>query len=532
MHEGLVVAGKYRLLKLIGSGGMGAVWLARNEMTEREFAIKFLHPSAAQNPKVLQRFFQEAKVSGRLRSPSILEIYDVGTAHELENAPFLVMELLDGAPLDMAIRLLGTLPLRMTLQLVSALGRALALAHEKGVVHRDLKPANVFLHRSPSGGLLPKLLDFGISKLSRTELSQSDSSSMGLTQTGAVLGSPLYMSPEQAAGDKHVDGRSDIHALGVLTWWCLVGRSPFKSTTYNNLVVEIITGDRPKLLDAAPDVPPGVSDIVSRAYARKREDRFANAMEMAVAIERELAALGPGPTLDSREWAEELFNKLRITAGHPSSVSIPIESGISTTGAVSVSVDDNIPPSHMRSPAAYTVDPSSAALAPTQALPSAPMLAARASSGTITASTPGNVKTNVTRTIIIAAAGFVAMAAMGLGVIAVTRGGTKTDPGNAATTHSAPSTPTQAQEAHADKTAPVETGAGIGAAHAHDDAGAHPAATTPPAQTSVAVTPPAPTPKRGQPPVPKQPPRTPPPNTAPATTAHDPSRGITNPGLF
>lgn len=530
MREGLLVAGKYKLLKLIGTGGMGSVWLSRNEMTEREFAIKFLHPSAAANPKVLTRFMQEAKVSGRLRCSSILEIFDVGIAPELDGAPFLVMELLEGAPLDVVIRLLGGLPLRMTLQIALAMARALAIAHDKGVIHRDIKPANVFLHRTNSGGLLPKLLDFGISKLAR-DVNTSDSSSMGLTQTGAVLGSPLYMSPEQAAGDKHVDGRSDIHALGVMMWWCLAGRSPFKSTTYNTLVVEIITGERPNINDLMPELPPRIGEIISKCYARRREERYENMTVLGNLLEEELAKLGSGPTLESREWVDEIFAKLRITqsgqtSGHQAAHE-PKEA--STTGAVSVSIDD-ILPDDSRSPAAYTVDSRSAiALAPTEASdpsrPRAPMLSTTAAAR--------SAFTTKRSTIAIAwiGAGIFAISALAVGAGVLLRSSKTADApsGSAAALTAIPTSPAPALSSNASSASSAASAASaatsVPAMYAPSavDSGAPVATPIPQASApekkggAGRANPPIPQPRGGKPPT-----------TAPATTAEkpDPFHGV------
>jgi serine/threonine-protein kinase len=327
MRQDALVAGKYRLLRQIGAGGMGSVWLARNEVTERQFAIKFLHAGATSDEVVLARFLQEARVSGRLRHPSIVEILDAGTAPELEGAPFLVMELLDGLSLDQLVQRMGRLPSRLAVEIVLEIARAVAVAHEKGIVHRDLKPANIFLHRPGTGGVLPKVLDFGISKFQKTPTSVVTT---GLTQTGALLGSPRYMSPEQAMSDKSIDGRSDVHALGVVLWECLVGAPPFDADTYNNLVVQIITGDRPALRSKVPDVSPSLEALVSRAMARRREDRFATVKELADALEAELARLG-GPTLAARTAAAQLFDVLPAEATGPRA---PQPQG-STTGAVS-----------------------------------------------------------------------------------------------------------------------------------------------------------------------------------------------------
>ena len=163
LTAGLLIAGKYRVIKKLGEGAMGAVWLAKNEVTDREFAIKVLQPQAAASSTALARFLREAKVCGSLRHPSILEIYDAGEAPELGGAPYLVMERLVGAPLDVVLRQTGALAPRLAIDIVIEISRGLDLAHAKGIVHRDLKPANVFLHSPGTGALQPKVLDFGIS---------------------------------------------------------------------------------------------------------------------------------------------------------------------------------------------------------------------------------------------------------------------------------------------------------------------------------------------------------------------------------
>ncbi len=317
MHAGVVVDHKYRLVRELGAGGMGAVWLAQHVVTERPFAIKLLHAQIAASPEMRARFVQEAKALGKLRHPSIVEVVDVGVEPALEGAPFLVMELLDGTPLDVAIGRLGHLPVALALEIVSGIARALEAAHAAGLVHRDLKPANVFLHRPGTGAIVPKVLDFGISKWKREEPGRA------LTQTGSVLGSPLYMSPEQAASDKTIDARSDVHALGVLLWECLVGKPPFLAATYNTLVVEIMTGARPRLKDALPDAPAGVARIVERAFARSRDDRYATAAAMADEIDAELARLGLASTLDKRTAAADLFRSLETGAAPPAVPSRP-----------------------------------------------------------------------------------------------------------------------------------------------------------------------------------------------------------------
>jgi serine/threonine protein kinase len=311
LAAGDVVAGKYCVLAKLGEGAMGSVWLARNKVTDREFALKVLLPQAAAAPMALARFFQEARVCGSLRHPSILEIYDAGTSEELAGAPYLVMERLDGAPLDLLLRQRGLLPPRLALDILVEISRGLHLAHLKGIVHRDLKPANVFLHRPGTGALVPKVLDFGISKMMA-----STPTAIALTQSSTVLGSPLYMSPEQMDPGRALDARSDVHALGVLLWECLTGKAPFSATTYNNLVVEIMLGPRPKLRDAMPSATPGLSRIVETAFAIDAAHRFATAAELADALDAELATWGGG-VLSARTAAVDVLSALDGKAPPP-----------------------------------------------------------------------------------------------------------------------------------------------------------------------------------------------------------------------
>jgi hypothetical protein len=350
VQEGALVAGKYRILRKLGEGGMGSVWLAKNEVTERDFAIKFLHPSSARTESQLARFFQEAKVAGKLRHPSIVEIFDAGSDPELGDAPYLVMECLDGLGLDEAIMKAGALPLGIALEIVLEVCHALGLAHDKGIIHRDLKPSNVYMHRVGNGSLVPKVLDFGISKVIVDD--ETGRHVTGMTRTGAVLGSPLYMSPEQAAGDKSIDARSDVHALGVMLWECLVGRAPFTADTYGLLLVEIIQGERPALSSVLPSVPPAVSRLVSKAIARDRSERFADGNDMAAAVERVLGEVGHEVVLSGRDGADRFFDLVsgkgarsaeqgtRTTAA----LEIPLATGRSDDAMVPAKTDGTLAP--------------------------------------------------------------------------------------------------------------------------------------------------------------------------------------------
>src|SRR4051812_23830483 len=290
-QPGDLIGGRYRLIRMIGAGAMGAVWSARNESTDRDFALKLMLPDAATNPIALQRFFQEAKASGRLRHRCIVEVYDLGRVEQLAGkppdphagTPYLVMELLEGEPLDSVIRRVKSLPPGTALKLVADVARGLDVAHNQRIVHRDLKPGNIFLHRTLEGNVVPKILDFGISKLVGL---QHDPIA---TSAGTVLGSPAYMSPEQASGEIDVDGRSDVWSLGVILYKCLCGSVPFAAANYNALMMAITRNTPQPILERVPGIPPEVNEIVGRCLSKERDKRFSTAKEMAGAIEAVLA---------------------------------------------------------------------------------------------------------------------------------------------------------------------------------------------------------------------------------------------------
>jgi serine/threonine protein kinase len=221
------------------------------------------------------------------------------------------MERLDGAPLDAVLRVRGALAPRLALDIVVQISRGLELAHAKGIIHRDLKPANVFLHRLGSGAIEPKVLDFGISKVVGTK-----SPEIALTNTAAILGSPIYMSPEQMSSETGLDARSDVHALGVLLWELLTGDAPFAATSYNLLVVEIMRGPRPKLRDVMPSASRALATILDRAFAIERSDRFASAAKLADALDTELTVLGGG-VLGGRTAAVDVLGGLDLSSNAP-----------------------------------------------------------------------------------------------------------------------------------------------------------------------------------------------------------------------
>jgi serine/threonine protein kinase len=254
MKQGQMVAGKYRLNRILGTGGMATVWSATNVFTEREFAIKFLHPQVARTADAGRRFLLEAKVSARINHPNIIEIIDVGQAED--GALFLVMELLTGMPLDEAVRNgRPALSIRDFLITMRDVANALAVAHRRGVIHRDLKPTNIFLHRDRDGRLIAKVLDFGVSKI-------LDGGDASLTVVGTVLGSPLYMSPEQALGAEGIDKRTDVFAFGGILFEALCGERPYSATNLNGLIVAIATTQPKPIDEVAPQLPVALRALV------------------------------------------------------------------------------------------------------------------------------------------------------------------------------------------------------------------------------------------------------------------------------
>src|SRR5690349_9246805 len=216
------ILGSYRIVRKLGHGGMGTVWLAEHTLLGRRAAIKLLHPAYSAEPQSVRRFFNEARAATSIADPGIIQVFDFGR-NELGVA-YIVMEFLDGEPLDARLKRLGRLPLGAALRIIRQVATSLAAAHERGIVHRDLKPENVFLVRDPevAGQERTKVLDFGIAKLA------SEGPGAVHTQTAVVMGTPRYMSPEQCRGAGKIDHRSDIYSLGCLLFHLVAGTPPFE----------------------------------------------------------------------------------------------------------------------------------------------------------------------------------------------------------------------------------------------------------------------------------------------------------------
>jgi len=274
---GAVLAGRYRVQGALGTGSMGVVHRALDTRTGRVVAIKVLDPRKDQQPATLdQRFAREIAAVQRLESPYSVRLLDAGTLGDGRH--FMVMEHLEGADLHHLLDGLGRLPIQRTVRLVVQACAAIGEAHALGIVHRDLKPANLFVTRLPDGSECLKVLDFGISKLPQATMDQ-----MALTVTGAVLGSPVYMSPEQMTSSRDVDGRSDIWALGIVLYQCLSGRFPYEAEGMPQLCARVLT-EEPIPLSAQVAVPPGLEAVVMRCLARDPDQRFARVDDLRAAL--------------------------------------------------------------------------------------------------------------------------------------------------------------------------------------------------------------------------------------------------------
>jgi serine/threonine-protein kinase len=269
--------GNYVVLEMIGSGGMGAVYLAEHPRIRRKVAIKVLLPELSRNSQVVARFFNEAKAANEIHNDHIIDIIDFGEMAD-DGSSYIIMEFLDGTPLSGALKQAGKLPLARALHIVRGIARALSAAHARGIVHRDLKPDNVFLITRGEDRDFVKVLDFGIAKLT-----QQDSTPELKTQTGALMGTPLYMAPEQCRG-LAIDTRADIYALGVMLHQMLAGKVPFEAEGLGELLLHHMTKEAAPLRTLEPSVPAHVEAAVLRALAKEPDQRFQRVEEMMVAL--------------------------------------------------------------------------------------------------------------------------------------------------------------------------------------------------------------------------------------------------------
>jgi serine/threonine-protein kinase len=271
-----ILAGRYRLIEPLGEGGMGTVWRAVHIELETPVAVKLIDEELAESDAALARFRREAKAAAALPSVHVVRTFDYGVDG---NVPFIAMELLNGESLDDRLTRAGKLAPAETARILLQVARALDLAHSRGIIHRDMKPGNIFLTKDEDGNELVKVLDFGIAKKL-----VPDAVSHGQTQTGTLVGSPVYMSPEQMQAKKDLSHTTDIWSLGVVAYECVLGERPFAGATLPLLTMAVCI-EAPPVPSEAGEVPPGFDEWFAKACSREPTARFQSARELAEALE-------------------------------------------------------------------------------------------------------------------------------------------------------------------------------------------------------------------------------------------------------
>ncbi len=291
---GQQISGKYRLVRLLGDGGMGSVYEAAHEGLGTRVAIKVLHADLSRRPGLVERFLREARVAAQIKSPNVVQVMDVDRTPDGD--AYIVMELLEGEPLSSVLERERRLPIPLACEYTVQILLALEAAHALGVVHRDLKPENVFI-TFVGGKPVLKLIDFGIAKARL-----SDPGTKNLTVAGVVMGTAEYMAPEQAHSADKVDARSDVYAVGVMLFEMIAGVRPVAGEDARIIALKVERGDVTPLVHAVPDVPRELAGLVHRAMAARPELRFASATDMRITLEKAMAGRLRTPTakLDER----------------------------------------------------------------------------------------------------------------------------------------------------------------------------------------------------------------------------------------
>jgi len=328
---------------------MGTIWRAEHLVLQAPVAVKLIDRDAVPDEDTVARFLREAKSAAALRSPHVVQILDYGMD---EGSPFIVMELLEGENLAQRIRRVGRLAPAEAAKIATQVGRAMTRAHEAGIVHRDLKPENVFLVHNADEEIA-KVLDFGVAKVDSGGLAVEGAR----TRTGSILGTPYYMSPEQAQGNKTVDARSDLWALGVIVFECLTGRRPFYSEGLGDLVLQICVRDI-AVPSTVADVPPGFDAWFARAVERDPDKRFQTAREMTDALRE---ALGVAEPRDGLTPPPESAFSVPVALPVSSSGSVPSVGSVSPGPGGSIGGSASAPPPSVRRPS--RADPAAATLA-------------------------------------------------------------------------------------------------------------------------------------------------------------------------
>jgi eukaryotic-like serine/threonine-protein kinase len=358
---GQTIAGRYLLRKLIGHGGMGAVYEAEQLGIGKRVAVKFVDPEWAKDERIVTRFAREARAMSAIESAHIVSVLDAGSEH---GRPYLVMELLRGEDLGARLRRERKLALPDAMHVAAQVLKGLARAHAAGIVHRDLKPDNVFLARSDTDPLFAKIVDFGVSKIERP---RNRTSPLALTGRGTVLGTPFYMCPEQAQALPDIDGRADLYSVGAIVFECLSGRPPHTGETYEQVIISICMRDAPDIRAIDPSIPGDVAAFILRALARDRAQRPASAERMLAALhevapaEKERVPLDPPAPATLMSAGNDRPNMATRLGGS----ALPLDGGgpvpPSTRGAVTMAA---VPRAKAASDPAATIRDSPAARAP------------------------------------------------------------------------------------------------------------------------------------------------------------------------
>jgi eukaryotic-like serine/threonine-protein kinase len=285
IEPGTRIGQNVRLERKLGEGGMGSVWVADHLTLNTKVAVKFISADVSKQPDLITRFTREATAAAQIKSPHVVQIFDHGVTPD--GHPYIVMELLEGEDLGKRIERCGVIAAPEVASIIAQAGKALGKAHAAGIVHRDIKPDNIFLAES-DGDVFVKVLDFGIAK-------RVQGDAMHMTSTGAMVGTPYYMSPEQVLSAKDVEPRSDLWSLGVVAYHALTGTLPFRAETLGALCVAINGGTFPKPSSLRPELGGAIDEWCERAMAREPAARFATAREMTEALQRASSGIADSP---------------------------------------------------------------------------------------------------------------------------------------------------------------------------------------------------------------------------------------------